>query len=101
MDASLTWKKDVVVDDGIPLNDINLVKDISREIGSQSLSISINIMKSERGFNIVNNKKILVDINLNDYIKKIQKNGAGEIILSSVKEDGSMNGYDLDILENC
>ena len=82
------------------LNDINLVKDISREIGSQSLSISINIMKSERGFNIVNNKKILVDINLNDYIEKIQKNGAGEIILSSVKEDGSMKGYDLDILEN-
>tara|TARA_Y100000816_G_scaffold250273_1_gene200158 strand:+ start:118 stop:882 length:765 start_codon:yes stop_codon:yes gene_type:complete len=83
------------------LNNIDLVKDISREIGSQSLSISINIMKSEGGFNIVNNKKILVDINLNDYIEKIQKNGAGEIILSSVKDDGSMNGYDLDILESC
>ena len=38
------------------------LKDISREIGSQSLSISINIMKSEGGFNIVYNKKILVDI---------------------------------------
>ena len=82
------------------LNNINLVSDISREIGSQSLSISINIMKSEKGFRIVNSKKKTLNIDLNDYIENIQKKGAGEIILSSVKEDGSMNGYDLDILNN-
>ncbi len=82
------------------LNNINLVKEISSEIGSQSLSISINIMKSDNGFNIVNNNKDKVDINLIDYIKNIQKNGAGEIILNSVIDDGSMKGYDLDILNN-
>ena len=58
-------------------------------------------MKSDNGFNIVNNNLDKVDINLNDYIENIQKNGAGEIILNSVKDDGSMKGYDLDILNNC
>ena len=83
------------------LNNINLVNDISKEIGSQSLSISINLLKSDKGFRIVNNKRKIIDLNLSDYIENIQKKGVGEIILSSVKEDGSMNGYDLDILNNC
>tara|TARA_A100001011_G_scaffold60809_1_gene60635 strand:+ start:127 stop:882 length:756 start_codon:yes stop_codon:yes gene_type:complete len=83
------------------LNNINLVNDISKEIGSQSLSVSINIVKSDRGFSIVNNKRNVVDINLNDYIENIQKNGAGEIILNSVLDDGSMRGYNLDILNHC
>ena len=55
------------------LNNINLVNDISKEIGSQSLSISINIIKSDKGFKIVNNKMDKVDLNLNDYIENIQK----------------------------
>ena len=36
-----------------------------------------------------------VKIDLIDYINKIQMNGAGEIILSSIDNDGVMKGFDL------
>lgn len=82
------------------LEDINLVKEISDEIGSQSLSISINISKSDNAYKIVKNNKEFIDINLTDYLQQIQNNGAGEIILSSVNNDGLMNGYDFNIVDS-
>ena len=38
-------------------------------------------------------------IDLIDYINKIQMNGAGEIILSSIDNDGVMKGFDFKILD--
>ena len=38
-------------------------------------------------------------IDLIDYINKIQINGAGEIILSSIDNDGVMKGFDFKILD--
>ena len=81
------------------LDNYNLIEQISREIGSQSLSVSINLKKIEEDYIITNNVLEPVKIDLIDYINKIQINGAGEIILSSIDNDGVMKGFDFKILD--
>ena len=38
------------------------------------------------------------NIELNNYIKKVQDNEAGEIFIQSIDRDGSLLGYDLNLL---
>ena len=51
-------------------------------------------------FYIMDNCNNLMNINFIDYLKKVQNNGAGEIILNSVDDDGSMKGYNFEILNS-
>tara|TARA_Y100001970_G_scaffold37459_1_gene46261 strand:- start:1043 stop:1807 length:765 start_codon:yes stop_codon:yes gene_type:complete len=80
-------------------NNFEIIKQLSKEIGSQSLSISINLKKFAEDYIITNNAMEPIQIDLIDYINKIQLNGAGEIILSSVDNDGVMQGFDFKILD--
>ena len=82
------------------LKDIELIKKISDDIGSQSLSVSLNIKKIDNEFKVVNNYGKVININVVDFLKKIQNNGAGEIIFNSFDDDGCMKGYNFEILEN-
>ena len=78
----------------IALNNLNIIRELSDDIGSQSLSICINIQKTKDDYEIVFNNKEKVAKNLIDYLKNIQKAGVGEIIFNSVDNDGAMKGYD-------
>jgi cyclase len=82
------------------LNDIGLIKRISDDIGSQSLSVSLNIKKINNEFKIVNNFGKVINIDIINFLKKIQTNGVGEIIFNSLDDDGCMKGYNFEILEN-
>ena len=81
------------------LKNISLLTDISQEIGSQSLSVCLNLKRIDDDYRIVYNSKELAPIQLIDYLHEIQNSGIGEIILSSVDNDGIMNGFDLNILD--
>ena len=78
----------------------DLIKQISQEIGSQSLSVSINFRKINNEYHLVNNKGEKIKKNIYDFIQEIQKFGVGEIIFNSYNDDGKMSGYDLNFLEN-
>lgn len=73
---------------------INEASDIA---GSASVVVSLDYKKNWRGkFNLFSkNVKSASSLDLIDYSKEIQRRGAGEIILTSVDNDGFMNGYDL------
>ena len=81
------------------LEDINLLEQISREIGSQSLSVCINIKKKGNSYSVFSNKIQFVNLDLVEYIKKLQLNGVGEIIFNAIDEEGSLSGYDFSFLE--
>ena len=81
------------------LEDINLLKQISDEIGSQSLSVCINIKKKNNFYSVFSNKIQFVKVDLIEYIKKLQLNGVGEIIFNAIDEEGSLSGYDFSFLE--
>ena len=76
----------------------DLICEIVREIGSQSLAIVIDIAcgKNIDDFLIrTSGGKIRVNGSPYEYIKKFQDLGAGEIVINSIDRDGMMCGYDL------
>lgn len=81
-------------------NNINIIKEISKNFGSQSVVVSIDLKKVDgKYYCFFNGGKKKLNTNIFDYIKKIQDLGAGEILLNSIDNDGKMLGYDLCIIE--
>lgn len=79
------------------LYDLKFIKEASKEFGAQCIVVSVDFFKQENKYLIYDNKKRkIIDKNIFDYIKKIQDNGAGEILLNSVNRDGTGIGYEID-----
>ena len=62
--------------------------------------IGIDVKKHQDGYVVYTNsgKKKHSD-SLNDYLHKIEKLNVGEIFLNSIDKDGTMSGYDLDLIK--
>ena len=82
------------------LNTPQLVKEISNQVGSQSVVVVLDVKKKFLGgYEIYTknaSKKIKID--LSSALKKFQELGAGEFVLNSIDNDGVKNGYDIDII---
>lgn len=78
-----------------------LVSQVSKKYGAQCLTISVD-------YKIIDGKPIVhvshgeenTNIDVFDWIKSCEKNGAGEIFLKSIDRDGKANGYDIDTISN-
>lgn len=79
----------------------SLLKEISQVIGAQSLVVSVDvkktIFKSYSAF--VCNGRTKIEQPLIEYIKWIESQGVGEIILCSIDKEGTQKGYDLKLIE--
>lgn len=80
----------------------DFIKDASSEFGSSTISICIDVKK-----NLFGNYKIFLkngrkstDINPIDFVKKMEEKGAGEIIINSIENDGTMSGYDIPLVRS-
>ena len=75
------------------------VDDVANEIGSQSISVVIDVKKSQHeGYEIFTHNALNKHKdNPFDLIPIIEKLGAGEIVINSIDNDGMMQGYDLDL----
>jgi cyclase len=79
----------------------NFIKESSIRFGSQCIVIAIDAKK------IGNNKweifthggRNSTGIDAIEYAKIAEKNGAGEILLTSMDKDGTKTGYDLELIE--
>ena len=76
------------------------IKEASNKFGSQSITVSIDAKKNKKGdYEIfVNGGTKETGINAVDFAVLMEKKGAGEIILSSIDKDGTMTGYDLELI---
>ena len=81
-------------------NNFNIIEDIASKFGNQSVVISIDIKKNWLGkyelYCASNGKRIKKD--WKQYLQDVVSAGAGEILLNSVDNDGTMNGMDLDLI---
>lgn len=79
----------------------NLIKEIADQIGSQSLVISIDAKKRTENFWEVytNNGRDRTEVDVVDWIKKVQDLGAGEILLTSIDQEGTRKGFDYDLIK--
>lgn len=77
------------------INNINFLKEIIKFFGSQIViaSIDINFYQGNFFLNYDNKKNYL------DYIKTMQDEGAGEIMVTSVHKEGLMQGYDTELIK--
>lgn len=76
----------------------NIIKRISNEIGNQSLVISIETKKIESEYFIFyNNGREVTNMKLVEWLTKIHKFGAGEILVTCIDTDGTMKGFPVDL----
>ena len=76
-----------------------LVKESSDLFGSQCIVVAVDVKKHNKDWFVYTHggtKK--TDINVFSWIEKLEKLGAGEILLTSMDRDGTKKGFDLELL---
>lgn len=82
------------------LEDPNLISEIAKRFGSQCLVLAVDT-KEVQGSWIVykNGGRVPTRYNAKEWIKIAQDQGAGEILLTSMNNDGTREGFALDIIQ--
>lgn len=78
-----------------------LVSEIASKVGSQSVVVVLDAKKKLfGGYELyTHNGKKSTGLSPADFALKMQNEGAGEIVLNSIDNDGIMKGYDLDLID--
>ena len=78
-----------------------LISQIAERFGSQCIVLSIDAKRHSNGdyecYRYSGKEK--TGKGVLDWAKEIEKAGAGEILLTSIDNDGTMNGYDLELIK--
>jgi len=77
------------------------VSEIASKVGSQSVVVVLDVKKKLfGGYDLyTHNGKKNSNINPFDFAIKMENEGAGEIVINSIDNDGVMKGYDLDLID--
>ena len=78
-----------------------LITEIARHSGNQSVIVSIDVKKSFNGNYAVYSHDGSVKTRLNpiEWAKKAESIGAGELLLTSIDRDGTWKGFDLEVIK--
>lgn len=79
-----------------------LISEAATRLGSQSIAVVLDIKKTndDNQYEIfTHNGRHPTGLNPVDFACKVQELGAGEIIINSIDRDGTMSGYDLNIVD--
>lgn len=84
------------------LNNISIVSEIASRVGSQSVVVVLDVKKK-----IFSNKYEVFSkngtkssgIDAAEYAVKLEQEGAGELLINSIELDGTMKGYDLNLIK--
>lgn len=76
-----------------------LIKELSNEFGSQCVVLAIDTKKEDDGewYVYLNGGRTKTDTKTIDWAKQAVELGAGEILLTSMNNDGTKNGFAIDI----
>lgn len=79
----------------------SLITQIGDQVGAQSVIVVLDVKKKLFGGYEVftHNGKKARGIDPFKFVKKVQKLGAGEIVINSIDKDGLMNGYDISLIK--
>lgn len=83
------------------LNNYDLLEQAVEIFGSQSIVVSVDVKKNLFGKYCIYNhvRKKIEKLNVSDYLKNIEKKGAGEVLLNHVDLDGTQLGYDTELIK--
>lgn len=78
------------------------VRDISKYFGSQAIIVSIDVLETYFGRKYIktNGGRLKHNINPVEFAKNMEELGAGEILLTSVRKEGTWDGFDIDLIKD-
>jgi cyclase len=78
----------------------DFIKESSIRFGSQCIVIAIDVKKvsNQKWEVFTHGGRQATGIDVIDYAKIVEKNGAGEILLTSMDRDGTKSGYDIELV---
>jgi len=78
----------------------SIVSMAAREFGSQAIVVSIDVGRNLFGQERVISRggRKVTRLDPVDFARRMEAEGAGELLLTSVERDGTQSGYDLDLL---
>ena len=84
----------------IVFKDRSIISKLAKSVGSQSVVVTLDIKKNIFGKRkiYINNGKEYINIEFEECLKIIQEEGAGEIVINNIDLDGTMQGYDMDLI---
>ena len=75
-----------------------LIREASLKFGSSTIVVAVDAMSSASGWEVViNGGRTRTNIDVVDWVKEIERLGAGEILLTSMDKDGTKEGYDIQL----
>lgn len=77
-----------------------IIKEIANCFGSQCIVVSIDVRKEGNNYFCYSHSgKVKTAYKVEDWCKTIEGNGAGELLVTSIENDGLMQGYDIKLLQ--
>ncbi|CAG1001386.1 cyclase [Burkholderiales bacterium] len=89
-----------VVVNSAALRDPGLIRSAAKEFGSQAIVVSLDVKRKLFGRYEIHADRATRPTGLEplDFARQMQDAGAGEIFLTAIDRDGTMSGYDLELL---
>ena len=82
------------------IEDINFINKAAKKFGSSTIITHIEYTKiKDKYFISKSNGRDLVNINPFDWAKRLENSGSGEIVLTSVNQEGTKSGFDIKIID--
>ena len=75
-----------------------LLSKISKEFGRQAVIVAVNVRRTSIGWEIYKDGTYQ-SCNLPEFVKELDGNGAGELLLQNTERDGTRNGVDIELIE--
>ncbi len=78
-----------------------IIREASKRFGSSTIVVSIEAIKQPDGtyHAFIDNGRQETGLDVFDWVQKVVELGAGEILLTSVNQEGTGKGYDLDLIK--
>jgi cyclase len=77
-----------------------IVKDSAKVVGSQSVVVTLDVKKTDNDYKVyLQNGRVNTNLDPVVLVKDFQEFGAGEIVINAIDCDGTMKGYDFDLIE--
>ena len=81
------------------INNPSLITECSKEFGTQCVVSAIDVKKIDSKWIVfTHGGRKITNIDVMDWARIVEENGAGEILLTSMDKDGSYDGYDIELL---
>ena len=76
-----------------------IVIESSKKFGSQCIVVAIDAKKNKKGWEIfTHGGRNNTGVDAVEFAALMEKNGAGELLITSIDRDGTQKGYDLDLM---